>query len=75
VTEGYPVVVILLAEVWAWACKGGVIISGIEVIGSECACGLVMLLDLAEVTKEDLILDPIIVWEREGICKLPILIQ
>jgi hypothetical protein len=38
VAEGDPALVILIAEVQVWACKGGVVIGGVEITGGGCAC-------------------------------------
>jgi hypothetical protein len=73
VAEQDPAVVILATEVRVQACKGGVAIRGIKVTQRVRACGLVMPPDLAVMTEEDLVPDPIIVWGRKGIRKLPIL--
>jgi hypothetical protein len=75
VAERDPTVVVLATEVRAWARKGGVIVRGAKVTRRVCACGLVMSPNLAVATEWDFVADPIIIWGRECIRKLPILIQ
>jgi hypothetical protein len=74
VAEWDPAVVVLATEVRAWAREGGVVIGGAKVTRRVCARGLVVPPDLAMATEWDFVTDPIIVWGREGVRKLPILI-
>jgi hypothetical protein len=75
VAERDPAMVVLATEVRAWARKGGVVVRGAKVTRRVCACGLVVPPDLTMAAEWDLVSDPIIVWGREGIRKLPILIR
>ena len=74
VAEWDPAMVILATEVRAWARKGGVVVRGAKIARCVRARGLVVPPDLAMATEWNLVSDPIIVWGREGIHKLPILI-
>jgi hypothetical protein len=74
VAERDPAMVVLATEVRAWAREGGVAVSGAKVARRVRAHGLVMPLDLAVATEGNLVSDPIVVWGRKGVCKLPILI-
>jgi hypothetical protein len=75
VAERDPAVVILATEVRAWARKGGVVVRGTKVARCVRARGLVVPLDLAVATEGDLVSDPVVVWGRKGVCKVPILIR
>ena len=66
--------VVLATEVRAWARKGGVVIRGAKVTRRVRARGLVVPPDLAMATEGNLVPGPIVVWGREGVRKLPILI-
>ena len=73
VAEWDPAVVVLTTELRVWTHKGRVVIRGTEVAGGGCAHCLVVPPELAKAAKEDLVLNPIVVWGRESIRKLPIL--
>jgi hypothetical protein len=75
VAERDPAMVILATEVRVWARKGGVVVRGAKIARCVRARGLVVPPDLAMATEWNLVSDPIIVWGREGIHKLPILIR
>jgi hypothetical protein len=75
VAEQDPAMVVLATEVRAWARKGGVVVRGAKVARRVRARGLVVPPDLAMAAEWNLVSDPIIVWGREGVCKLPILIR
>jgi hypothetical protein len=74
VAERDPAMVVWATEARAWAYKGRVVIRGAKVTQHVHACGLIMSLDLAVVTEGNLVPDPIVVWGRKGVHKLPILI-
>jgi hypothetical protein len=75
VAERDPAMVVLATEVRALARKGGMVIGGTKVTRRVHARGLVVPPDLAVATEGDLVSDPVVVWGRKGIHKLPILIQ
>jgi hypothetical protein len=70
-----PAAIVLATEVRTQVHEGRMVIRGTKVARRVCACGLIVPSDLAVATKRDLIPDPIVVWGRKGIRKLPILIR
>jgi hypothetical protein len=67
-------VVILTTEVRAWARECGMVIGGAKVARGIHAHGLVVSPDLTVTVEGDLVSNPIVVWGRKGVRKLPILI-
>jgi hypothetical protein len=75
VAERDPAMVVQTTEVGAWAREGGVVIGSAKVTRGIGACGLVVPPDLAVAAEWNLVPGPIVVWGREGVRKLPILIR
>jgi hypothetical protein len=75
VAERHPAVVVLAAEVRAWARESGVVVGSAKVTRGIGARGLVVPPDLTMPAEWNLVPDPIVVWGRKGVCKLPILIR